>query len=110
MQFYRRIVSDYERMQFGYEVLKQVGRASELLGESEWHDILVNALESINDDDISLTLTQVWFYLQMAIMLGYELNTQYDYEGDKLLANQVYRYDETEKDALLYRIRGLDHC
>src|SRR5687768_2409651 len=41
VQFYRHILEDYDSMQFGYEVIKQVTRASDAVDEPEWYDVLV---------------------------------------------------------------------
>lgn len=97
IQFYRHILEDYDRTQFSYEMLKQVGRASETLDEPEWYDIAAEVLMGLDNRSVPLLLVQTWFYLHFAAMLGYELNTQRDYQGAKLLETGLYRYDETEK-------------
>lgn len=97
VQFYRHILKDYDRTQFGYEMLKQVARASETLDEPEWYDIAAEVLMGLDNDTVPLELIQTWFYLHTSSMLGYELNTQRDYRGEKLRADTKYRYDMTEK-------------
>lgn len=97
VQFYRGIVTDYDRMQFGYETLKLVGRASELVDEPEWYDILVEVLAALDVSSIDLRLIKVWFYLRYADMLGYALGLQYDAQGVELDAESIYRYDIGEK-------------
>lgn len=95
--FYRHILDDYDRMQFGYEVLKQVAKASETLDEPEWYDIVLEVFMALDNGSVPLKLTQTWFYLHVSSLLGYELNTQRDYQGDKLVEDAFYRYDEAEK-------------
>ncbi len=97
VHFYREIISDYDRMQFGYEVLKLVARASELVDESEWYDILAETLAALNVPSVDLRLIKTWFYLRYADMLGYALGLQYDIEGTRLKADTRYRYDIAEK-------------
>lgn len=97
VEFYRRILTDYDRMQFGYEVLRIVGRASETLDEPEWFDIAAEALWGLDTQAVPLALTQTWFYLHVSAMLGYELNTQRDVSGASLQAEARYRYDAMEK-------------
>ena len=46
---------------------------------------------------ISLELTQTWFYLKYAALLGHELNLNIDTNGEKLTAEQTYRYDMGEQ-------------
>ncbi len=97
MQFYRHIMDDYDRMQFAYEVLKQIGKASETLDEPEWFDIASEILMGLDAKTVSFELTQLWFYLHFSAMLGYELNVTRDIDGDKLTSDGMYRYDISEK-------------
>ena len=95
--FYRHILEDYDRMQFAYEVLKQVGRASETLDEPQWYAIVSEVLKGLDERNIELSLTKTWFYLNFSAMVGYELNTWRDIQGNKLLQEAKYRYDSLEK-------------
>lgn len=97
VKFYRHILKDYDRTEFGYEMLKQVARASETLDEPEWYDIASEVLMGLDSVSVPLNLTKTWFYLHFSAVLGYELNTQRDYRGEKLIEDALYRYDETEK-------------
>ncbi|MBI3889128.1 hypothetical protein HY312_00920 [Candidatus Saccharibacteria bacterium] len=84
-------------MQFAYEVLAQIGRASESLDEPEWYEIMTEILMALDVKTVSMQLIQTWFYIRMSAMLGDELNTQRDFNGDKLLSDKMYRYDSNEK-------------
>ncbi len=97
VQFYRHILEDYDRLQFAYESLAQVTRASASLDESEWYDIMAEVLAALDVATVPLALIQTWFYVRVAQLLGDELNTTRDYKGDKLLADKTYRYDSHEK-------------
>lgn len=97
VKFYRHILEDYDRMQFAYEVLAQVARASESLDEPEWFDIVTEVLMALDAQSVSLQLTQAWFYIRMGIMLGDQLNVERDTNGSKLESDQKYRYDSGEK-------------
>jgi len=97
VQFYRHILEDYDRMQFAYEVLAQVARASESLDEPEWYDIVTEILMALDVKSVPIQLIQAWFYVRMSAMLGDQLNTERDYNGDKLLSDKRYRYDSHEK-------------
>jgi DNA repair protein RecO len=94
--FFRHILEDYDRLQFGYEALKQVGRASETLDEAEWYDLLAEVLESL-DKRVPLQLIQAWFYLHYASLLGHELSLFRDNSGEKLQPHLSYTYDIAEK-------------
>ncbi len=97
IQFYRHILEDYDRMQFAYETMSQVGRASESLDEPEWYDIMTEVLMALDVLTVSLPLIQTWFYIRISAMLGDALNTERDYAGVKLSPDKNYRYDSNEK-------------
>lgn len=97
VQFYRHILEDYDRMQFGYEALAQVGKASESLDEPEWYDIVTEVLMGLDARTVPLELTKTWFYLRVSTMLGYELNLRSDTQGNRLQSDGHYRYDSSEK-------------
>lgn len=97
VQFYRHIMEDYDRMQFAYAVIKLVTKASEMVDEPEWYDVMAEILMALDATTVSLELTETWFYLRYAALLGHELNLYHDSEGKKLEAEKLYRYDETEQ-------------
>jgi DNA repair protein RecO (recombination protein O) len=97
VQFYSHIMQDYERMQFAYTTIKLITKASEMVDEPEWYDILSEVLMALDVHSIPLELVQTWFYLHYAGLLGHEINLDRDIDSHKLLADQLYRYDETEQ-------------
>lgn len=97
VQFYRHILEDYDRMQFGYEVLAQVARASASLDEPEWFDIVAEVFAALDVLSVPLPLIQTWFYVRVAQLLGEELGIERDYKGNRLQGDKKYRYDSQEK-------------
>ncbi|HMS93123.1 MAG TPA: DNA repair protein RecO [Candidatus Saccharibacteria bacterium] len=97
VQFYRHILEDYDRIQFGYEALKLVARASELVDEPEWYEVATQVLMALDAASVDLRLTQTWFYVHYADLLGHALGLQYDVNGEKLQPGISYRYDVGEK-------------
>jgi DNA repair protein RecO len=97
IKFYSHILEDYDRMQFAYEVIGQVAKASASLNAPEWYDIVAEVLAALDVATVPIALVQTWFYVRVAQLLGDELNTMRDYKGDKLLADKSYRYDSQEK-------------
>jgi DNA repair protein RecO len=95
--FYRHILEDYDRMQFGYEVIKQVGKASELVDEPEWFDVLLEVLAALDSRTLSRQLIETWFYLRHAALLGAELSLSNDIAGNQLDPTQRYTYDIADK-------------
>jgi DNA repair protein RecO (recombination protein O) len=97
VQFYRHIMEDYDRMQFAYAVIKWITKASEMVDEPEWYDVLAEVLMGLDALTIDLALVQTWFYLHYAALLGHELSLFHDIQGDALVLDQHYRYDEAEQ-------------
>jgi DNA repair protein RecO (recombination protein O) len=95
--FYRHILEDYDRMQFGYETLAQVAKASSSLDEPEWFEIVAEVLAALDVLSVPLALIQTWFYVRVAQLLGDELGLDRDYRGEKLQSDKKYRYDSQEK-------------
>lgn len=100
VQFYRHIIEDYDRLQFGYEAIRLVSKASETIDEPEWYDLLAELLMALDSTTIALELTQTWFYLRYATLLGHQLNLTIDVNGDRLDSEQTYRYDASEQGLL----------
>lgn len=97
VQFYRHILEDYDTLQFGYEVVKQVARASEMVDEPEWYDVLAEVLAALDSVATSRQLVETWFYLRYAALLGHELSLVNDVNGQRLQPEQHYTYDVSEQ-------------
>lgn len=95
--FYQRILADYDRLQFGYEAINLVTKASDQLDEAGWFDVLHEVYKGLNGEHVPLQLTQVWFYLRYAEMNGYGLSLERDVLGHKLVADRLYMYDVSER-------------
>lgn len=97
VHFYNHIIEDYDRLQFGYLVISLITKASENVDEPEWFDMLSEILMALDNRTIALELTQTWFYLQYANLLGHQLNVNIDVAGTPLSAELQYRYDSGEQ-------------
>lgn len=97
VHFYQHIMQDYDRLQFGYEVIKQVASASEMVNEPEWYDVLFEVIKALDAKTLPLQLTQTWFYLHYADLLGAPLSLVNDIEGQSLQSDARYMYDISER-------------
>jgi len=95
--FYRHILEDYDRMQFAYEALVQITKASGSMDEAEWYDVAADVLAALDTLSVPLALVQTWFYVRVSMILGEELSTTRDYRGEKLEEDKRYKYDNTER-------------
>ncbi len=97
IQFYRHILKDYDRLQFGYRAIKLVSKASETVDEPEWFDLLGEVLAALDAITIPQDLIETWFLLRYSGLLGRELNLELDVDGVPLSAETNYRYDSGEQ-------------
>jgi len=91
--FFAHIMNDYDRLQFAYEALKQVSRATEQVNDPAFFELLETTLRSLNEPGIDISLTLTWFWLQLAILLGVGLNLATDVNGMKLVEGKNYLFD-----------------
>lgn len=97
VHFYQHIMTDYDRLQFGYEVIKLVAAASETVNEPEWYDVLFEVIKALDVMSLPLQLTQTWFYLHYADLLGSPFSLVNDVDGQPLNVASRYMYDVSEK-------------
>ncbi len=102
VQFYRHIIEDYDRLQFGYEMISLITKASETVDEPEWYDLLAELLMALDNVTIALPLTKAWFYLHYSSLLGHQLNLELDVHAAPLAADATYRYDSGEQGLVPY--------
>ncbi len=96
-QFYSHILTDYDRLQFGYEAINAVTRGSDHVDEPEWFSVLADVYDGLNLASIPLQLTQTWFFIRYAKLTGYELNVTRDVLGNPLDRDKRYMYDTSER-------------
>lgn len=94
--FFSHILEDYDKLQFAYYVLKDVGRVAEQLSEPDLFTICDIALRSLNNMAINVAVTELWYKIQMAALLGVGVNTARDGNGMKLVEDARYRFDITD--------------
>lgn len=95
--FYRHILEDYDRLQFGYEVVKHVAAATETVDEPEWFDVLQEVFAGLDATTMPRQLVEAWFYLRYAALLGRELSLVHDINGERIDAEHRYAYDVGEQ-------------
>lgn len=95
--FYDQLMLDYDRLQFGYEAIKQISRLSGAVDTPELYQVLAGALASLNSRLIDLRLIKAWFSLHLARLKGSELNLLTDSNGMKLVEGVSYDYDIAEQ-------------
>lgn len=95
-RFFGNILHDYERMQLGYAMIKDINKAAETVSEPEFYELLKSGLTFLDTLDIEHGLIELWFRLQLALLLGHGLNVVTDMNGERLSEEARYRYDFDE--------------
>lgn len=90
--FYQSILKDYDRLQLGYSCIKEVSKATETAGEPEFYELLWQSFIFLNELDIPLPLTEAWFRLQLAALLGGALNVTHDRDNNRLTPDSRYDF------------------
>ncbi len=94
---HKHILEDYERLQFGYEVLKRVASMSEhVADDSPLYVLTETALVSLDTLSIDLRIVRAWFYLSAAELTGHGLNLSRDITDQPLDVGSRYRFDIAE--------------
>lgn len=93
-KFYSHIMTDYDRLQFGYDAVKQVASVAATVDEPAFYDLLEQTYQSLDDMTIDVRLTKAWFWLQLAILLGVGMNLSTDVNGMKLVEDARYNFSE----------------
>ena len=95
-QVYRQILTEYDRLQFAYDVLKYIARAAQTIDEPAFFELCDEALAALDDVAIDVRIVRAWFWLQLAILLGVGLNLETDSNGMKLVGDARYNFDMSE--------------
>jgi hypothetical protein len=98
VHFYRHILEDYDRLQFGYEAINLISRASEDIDEPDWYGVLSEVYMGLDAQSVPLQLTQSWFYLHYAELTGYELNLSVVRDLKDMCSERLVRFMNDAKD------------
>jgi DNA repair protein RecO len=90
---YDQIVKDLNRTNVAYDFLKILNKATEDKTEEAFFTLLDKALAALNDKEISLELTDLWFRMQLLRLTGHTPNLRTDTAGKKLTKSKAYIFD-----------------
>lgn len=95
ISFYGEILKDLGRMELASEILKKVSKASDSVDSPELFEIADQSLSSLNVG-FDINLVEAWFLLNLARVMGEEINLYRDADGNKLDANLKYSWNSYE--------------
>lgn len=93
VKHYDAIVHDLDRTMAGYDLIKQIHKATEDEPEPHYFELLKQAFEALDDHTIPLPLIRLWFDAQLLRLNGHTPNLQTDEQGRKLVPDQLYDFD-----------------
>jgi DNA repair protein RecO len=89
---YGHIVQDINRTMLGYDLIKQLNKATEDEPEPDYFHLLQEAFVALDDAGIRLDLIGLWFSAQLLRLSGHMPNLQTEPDGTKLAAGQTYEF------------------
>jgi DNA repair protein RecO (recombination protein O) len=90
---YGNIVKDIERTMLGYELIKQLNRATEDEAEPAYFELLEQIFAALDDSTLSMELIRVWFAAQLLRLGGHTPNLQTEVGGEKLAPDASYEFN-----------------
>lgn len=88
---YSEILKDYGRMELMALILRKISVAAEHTEGEEYFEITRQCMEEINNG-MDLMVVESWFWLNLARVVGEEMNLYRDVDGEKLVAGEVYEW------------------
>lgn len=93
IKHYGDIVSHLDRVQLGYELIKQLDKATEDEPESDYFELLQQAFAALNEPAVNLQIITLWFQARLLTLAGHQPNLVSDSTGIRLSADQTYAFD-----------------
>ncbi len=92
IRHYGNIVSDVNRTMLGYDLIKQLHKATEDAPEPEYFELIEQAFAALDDVSIDIQLIRVWYLMQLLRIDGHTPNLQTNLAGHKLEADKRYNF------------------
>ncbi len=89
---YGHIVSDIERVQLGYEIIKLLDKATEDEPERDYFHLLQEGFAALDDGKVEPLLVRSWFQAQLLKLAGHMPNLQTEPNGQRLDAAGLYDF------------------
>lgn len=90
---YGRIVTDIERVQLGYDLIKTLNRATEDEPEADYFHLLQGTFEALDDTVVATGLIGLWFGAQLLRLAGHSPNLKTDSAGQPLSPEGSYDFN-----------------
>ena len=102
LKFYDKVIDDWAKMELASRIVKKIEQITRSSDNPELFGILEQSLTAINDG-LRLDLVKAWCFLNLKRAIGEEVNLYRDSQGDKLVADASYVWDEQEEALRIYQ-------
>lgn len=92
VKHYGHIVEHIDRTMLGYDLIKQLDKATEDEPEPDYFHLLEQAFEALDDAGVPAELIRLWFSAQLLRLGGHTPNLQTEPDGMKLAADKTYEF------------------
>lgn len=104
IRYYSQILVDFDRMELATLILKKISLAAEDAESPEYFTIVDESLAAI-ERGVALKLVEAWFWLNLARVVGEQVNLYRDAQGEKLDIEKKYGWN-VEEMAFEARVNG----
>jgi DNA repair protein RecO (recombination protein O) len=73
---YTNILSDYDRLEFAYECLKQINKITETVTDGIFFDLLQHLFTGLQNNRVSLEIIMLWWFVHIAEATGHGINVE----------------------------------
>lgn len=92
VQHYGAIVKDIGRTMLGYDLIKQLNRATEDATEAGYFNLLHQAFVALDDPTTDVVIIRLWFAMRLLALSGHMPNLETDMAGKRLEATAQYTF------------------
>jgi len=89
---YAHIVQHLDRTMAGYDLIKQLNKATEDQPGPDYFHLLHQTFQSLDDVSVPLSIIHLWFAMQLLRLGGHEPNLHTDAAGQRLDAGAQYQF------------------
>jgi len=93
IEHYGNVVTDIQRVQLGYELIKLLNKTTEDNVNIEYFELLKTTFRDLNELTINENLIRIWFYAQLLRFDGHSPNLRTDPTGQKLETGQNFSFN-----------------
>ena len=95
-KFHGGIIKDLARMELAAKILKKISLAAESSNTEEYFGLTDQSFSALGVGE-NAELVEAWFLVNLKRVMGEEINLHRDKDGQKLIADQNYAWDNFEK-------------